>query len=51
MNDPMNPKFAPEMVTAEQRGLVRQLGDEGLHGHERDLLGYVVEHAERGNPE
>jgi hypothetical protein len=39
------------MATAEERGLVRKLGEDGLHGHERHLLEYVVEHAEPGNPE
>eukprot|EP01052_Picozoa_sp_SAG31_P018971 SAG31_NODE_1365_length_8621_cov_61.731049_7_plen_446_part_00 len=43
--------FAPGMVTAEARGLVRKLGSEALHGHERHLLEYVVDNAEPGNPE
>ena len=50
VNDCAPPTFAPGMVTAEERGLVRKLGENGLHGHERHLLEYVVEHAERGNP-
>lgn len=50
VNDCLTPTFTPGMKTAEERGLVRKLSEDGLHGHERHLLEYVVEHAERGNP-
>ena len=38
-------------MTAEERGLVRELGSDGLHGHERALLEHVVAHAVPGDPE
>jgi len=42
---------APGMVTAESKGTVQRLGSEMLHGHERRLLEYVVQHGEAGNPD
>jgi hypothetical protein len=42
---------APGMVNAEAKGTVQKLGPDSLHGLERGLLTYVVDHAEPGNPE
>lgn len=40
-----------DMITAEAKGAVAKFGSETLHGHERNLLEYVVKHAESGNAE
>lgn len=40
-----------EMITAEAKGTVSKLGPDSLHGHERELLSFVVKNAEPGNPD
>merc|ERR1740127_234667 len=42
---------APEMVNAETKGAIQELGSEALKGLERYLLEYVVAKAEPGNPQ
>merc|ERR1719162_1282888 len=39
------------MITAEAKGTVSKLGPDSLHGHERELLSFVVKNAEPGNPD
>jgi branched-chain amino acid aminotransferase len=39
------------VADAESKGLVRKLGMETLHGHERQLLEFVVQHAKPGDPD
>lgn len=51
VDDALTPSFTPEMVTAQQSGFVRQLGSDGMYGHERHLLEYVVNNAEPQNPQ
>lgn len=43
--------YASGMVDAEATGQIKRLGSETLHGHERQLLEHVVQHAEPGNPD
>jgi branched-chain amino acid aminotransferase len=41
----------PGMIEAEAKGTVQKLGSETLHGYERSLLEYVVQHSKPGNPD
>merc|ERR1712086_355224 len=43
--------FTPGMVTAETEGSVAKLGPQAVHGYERQLLRYVVDHAKSGDPD
>jgi branched-chain amino acid aminotransferase len=39
------------VADAESKGTIRKLGMETLHGHERQLLEFVVQHAKPGDPD
>lgn len=41
----------PGLINAEAKGIVQNIGSDSLHGHERQLLEYVVEHAQAGDPD
>lgn len=47
---PVN-SLAQSMITAEAKGSVQKVGPETLHGHERNLLEYIVNNAQPNDPD